>query len=152
MIIKASHPDFVDKELTVRFDGLFFRPSLLCLGRVVPKCVDGKYIVVNDQERKVVVKFRQVFADPIPVLVIESNDFYLLPRLKWYEYALILSPISLLAIGGALGGGVGVVSSYLNGLLYRKNINKPFLRCFLPLLSTFAALLIFVVISIILMP
>ena len=62
----------------------------------------------------------------VPKLSINDSEVLLMRKLVWYEIASSLLPFPLLAVGGALGGGLAGAGFVINLYLLRSGENKGF--------------------------
>lgn len=79
---------------------------------------------------------------PPPFPVIEQPK----TKLTWYQYVWIGWPLILVAVGGAIGGGLGGVAAAINFKVFQKTQN-PVLRYVWTGLISFAAAIIWLIIA-----
>jgi hypothetical protein len=121
MDLPVEHEAFRARRLVVRTAGFFTNPQILVDG----VAATGKrlaYRVRDDAglERSAVLK--PTFLDPIPRLQIDTEAPIQLARpLRWYEWAWMALPVSLLLVGGALGGLLGVTAVLINSRIFRSD-------------------------------
>lgn len=145
MLIDINHQGFIRKKLQVHLKGLFLQPVLLCDGIPVKK-EKKSYVLADDHGNELISKFKIVFGDVIPVLVVGENEIRLLPKLKLHESIFVFLPLGLIAVGGALGGGIGAASYYLNSYIIRKYYNHQVFKYLFPFLITIMSVVLFLVI------
>jgi hypothetical protein len=119
VVYPITYPGLERLNLAVKPAG-FFGPQLLQNG-VALKKQKGCYTVVNSTGQQVSIKLKGRFMDPVPRVVIGSDTIDLAPALKWYEYTWAGFPIILLAVGGALGGGLGAAAAFSNMNTFRSD-------------------------------
>jgi hypothetical protein len=146
MDLAITHPDFVTQRLVLRTAGIFSGAKLLLNDAAVAR-TKGTYLVRNDSGAEATVRLKARIADPIPGVMIDDAPVSLAPPLAWYEYAWIALPLSLLFIGGALGGFTGGVAAYASGHVFRSD-RSPGVKYALSGLISVGAIVFFLVVAV----
>ena len=118
MQIEVQDPAFTTQQLAVETAGIFSGPKLLLNGVPVEKSKEI-YTVANDAGEEVAVKLKYNYFDPIPKIEIGGAVEALADPLAWFEWLWIGLPLLLVAIGGAIGGALGMVAATANGRVFR---------------------------------
>ncbi len=113
-----AHPGFQRHSLSFRPARLFGSSAVLLDG-VPVKRVKGKYIIKNDAGDDVVIQLRPSLIDPVPLVMIGTENVRLVAPLRWFEYAWVGFPVLLVFAGGALGGGIGAFAAFSNSRIFR---------------------------------
>lgn len=116
------HEDFKNNKLSVFVPFSMGSPKLL-LNESLVSGKKNSHSVVDDQGKDCTVLFKFSVFDSVPHVVIGTNKISIAPKLKWYEYGLMMLPFTLVAIGGALGGGLGFVGMRFNNLVVRSDMS-----------------------------
>ncbi len=117
-IFRVSSPDFQNNVLTLEMSSVFKGPILLLNGEVV-SFSKRKAVIKDDSYKDREIYLISNFVN-LPSVKIDSEVFYPLGRLNFFEKILVVLPLGLLVIGGAIGGGLGVGSAYVNIFLMIK--------------------------------
>jgi hypothetical protein len=120
--LRVVHPRFQSKSLMVRPGG-WGAPKLVLNGDVQERS-KGSYQVLDDQGKLAVVKLKSGI-DPIPKLDLDGEILQVARPLAWYEYAWAAWPFGLVAVGGALGGGLGAGAAIVNLKIMRAELSAP---------------------------
>lgn len=112
---QIDSPDFIKNALFVEIPS-FFKGPVLTLNNSSVDLKRGKGSVRDDtwMERKVVLKSQ--FYE-YPWVEIDDKKYYPMGKLGSFEKIFVVLPIGLLAVGGAIGGGLGGLAAYTNSLL-----------------------------------
>ena len=127
MQAEVEHERFQTSNLVVDGIGLTGELRLLVDGMEVEADDDDVYFVEDDAGEAVALEFEKKPFDPVPTLMINGDEYDLLPPLAWYEWAWVGLPFTLVVIGGCLGGAIGGLSFAANTMLFRSSEN-PFLK------------------------
>jgi hypothetical protein len=110
---------FAKRRLSVRLPGLLKGTRLIVDG-VEQTATKGRYQVIDDFDRTRQVVLKHSIFDGLPSVQIDGEKSTpIAPKLKWYEQVWSALPFGLIAIGGALGGGLGFVGLSLNTRIFR---------------------------------
>ena len=132
--------------------GLALRPMGLLTGAAiitdgVPAPRKGRtFTVADNQGAPVTFQLKGNILDPIPAVVVGGQTIRLARPLAWYEYVLIVLPLTLL-VGGILGGLCGGVAALVNARLMR-SAQPAWARYALALLVMIAATLAWLVLAV----
>lgn len=115
---RVDSPDFKSNNLTLEIESFFTGPVLKLNGAAV-KLKRGKASIKDDNwgERTVTVKSS---LHDLPHVIIDEVKYYPMGQLKKIEQAFVVLPLALIAVGGAVGGGLGGLAAYSNSLLMRE--------------------------------
>ena len=84
----------------------------------------GKYFLTDNQGNRVEAKFDMgCYIDPCNAVDINGKKYKIREPLTWYQYAFCGWLISLIFVGGAIGGGLGAASTYFNVHILRSKMN-----------------------------
>lgn len=117
-IFRVSSPDFQNNVLTLDMSSVFKGPKLLLNGEAV-SLSKRKAVIKDDSYTDREILLSSNFLN-LPSIKIGSDVFYPAGKLNFFEIILVVLPLGLLAIGGAIGGGLGVGSAYVNVFLMIK--------------------------------
>ena len=133
MELQIKHDKINSFNVILRTAGIFSGPKLIVDGNII-EGKKNKYELVNGT----MIELKHKFADPIPDVLIDNTKVEIAPRIKGVEYFWAAMPIALLFIGGALGGLLGALATYLNFHIFRntKNIVRKYIFTFLVTIST----------------
>ncbi len=114
----VESPDFKTNILTLEIESFFTGPILKLNGAVV-KLKRGKATIKDDSwgQREVTLKSK---LHDFPTVIIDKVEYFPLGKLSKVDQVFVVLPLGLLAIGGAIGGGLGGVAAYSNSLLMRE--------------------------------
>lgn len=114
----VDSPDFKTNTLTVEIESFFKGPALKLNGAVV-KLKRGKATIKDDSwgQREVTLKTK---LHDLPSVFIDRVEYFPLGRLSKVDQVFVVLPLGLLAVGGAVGGGLGGLAAYSNSLLMRE--------------------------------
>jgi hypothetical protein len=146
MDLLISYPGFEGRNLIVRTQSFLSSARLFIDGAPVRK-EKGRYVLQNNRGQLVEAKLKSNIFDPVPKLQIANETIILAEPLKWYEYIWIALPLVLLAIGGALGGGIGAAAAFTNAMIFR-NQSMTAGKYILTLLITIGAVGLYLVLAI----
>lgn len=107
--------DFKKNVLSIEIHS-FFKGPVLTLNNSSVELKRGKGSVRDDNwgERNVVLK--STFYE-YPWVEVDGVKYYPMGKLGYLEKVFVLLPLGLLAVGGAIGGGLGALAAYTNSLL-----------------------------------
>jgi hypothetical protein len=113
---------FEGRRLVVETAGFFSGPRLLLDGQPAPKGPKrGQLLLRRNDGVDVVAQLRSVFLDPVPQVVVGGQTIKLAEALPWYVWVWCALPVTLLFIGGALGGALGAAAMAINGRVFRSD-------------------------------
>lgn len=140
MEIAVQHDKISSFNVMVRTAGIFTSAKLIINGDII-KGKNNKYELGNGT----VIELKHKFADPIPDVFIDNVKIEIAPAINGFAYIWAALPIVLLFIGGALGGLIGALATYLNFRIFRntKNTAQKYIFTFL---ITLSAVLLFIII------
>ena len=118
-------PGFEGRRLVVQTGGLFSGSKLMIDGRPAPKGPKRRQLLLRrDDGAEVIAQLRTTnFVDPVPQVVIDGQTIALAEPLKWYHWLWAGLPLSLVFIGGLLGGISGGLATYVNGRIFRSDLS-----------------------------
>ncbi len=115
---------FEGRLLFIETAGWFTGPKLLLDGQPAPKGPKrGQLLLRRNDSVDVVAQLRGVIVDPIPQLVVDGKPIKIAEPLPWYVWAWSALPLTLLFLGGALGGGLGALAMTVNGRVFRTDLH-----------------------------
>ncbi len=115
--LPIDYPGF-DGRLALRPAGFWTAAAIICDGAVAPR--KGRTFTVKDSAgQPVLVQLKGFFFDPIPQVLIGGQTIVLARPFAWYEYLLMVLPLVLIPLGGALGGLCGAIAVYVNAQVLR---------------------------------
>lgn len=80
----------------------------------------GSWILRGEGDKWIEVKLKVVLWDPLPTIVLaDGQQIRFAPPLKTGQTVLMLLPMVLVIVGGAIGGGLGALGSLVNGRILR---------------------------------
>ena len=117
---------FQAQQLTLETAGLFSGAKLLLNGQPVPKGAKrGEFIVKRDDGTEVTAKFKPIFLDPVPQIIInDSQTVKVVEPLQWYQWLWAGLPIALIFVGGVLGGLFGFIATTLSIRIFRSEMSS----------------------------
>ena len=117
---------FQAQQLTLETAGLFSGAKLLLNGQPVPKGAKrGEFIVKRDDGTEVTAKFKPIFLDPVPQIIInDSQTVKVVEPLQWYQWSWAGLPLALIFVGGLLGGLIGLISTTLSIRIFRSEMSS----------------------------
>lgn len=125
MRIDVEHPRFEHTGLQLDTGGIFGSPGLFLDGRELQPDDDGTYFVEDGQGEKASIRVKNTAFDPIPRLMIDSDEHTVVEPLRWFEWVWVGIPFILIPIGGCLGGGLGGMALVINATIFRTTDNTP---------------------------
>ena len=117
---------FQAQQLTLETAGLFSGAKLLLNGQPVPKGAKrGEFMVKRDDGTEVTAKFKPIFLDPVPQIIInDSQTVKVVEPLQWYQWLWAGLPIALIFVGGVLGGLFGFIATTLSIRIFRSEMSS----------------------------
>ncbi len=131
-ILKLS--GFEGQNVEFKGKGVFGTPTLYINGQP-QKPVRRRYELRDTQGRLIEVKVKPSYFDIYPKLEVDGKVYATARPFTWYEYIWIGLPLSMIAFGGAIGGGLGGAASYINVYLFRSRLNGVLKYLFAALVS-----------------
>ena len=118
-------PGFEGRRLVVQTGGLFSGPKLMIDGKPAPKGPKRRQLVLRrDDGAEIIAQLRQSnFVDPVPQVIIDGQTITLADPLKWYHWLWAGLPFALVFVGGLLGALAGGLATYVNGRIFRSDLN-----------------------------
>lgn len=109
--------------LSVHWPSLWSKVEIKLDGKLL--AFRGKTALLDAATQKAVNR-KGAFYDPIPKLEFQGVTHEFMTPLTWYDHLFILLPISLLAVGGLVGGILGAIAVIVNGRIIRyfEGINR----------------------------
>lgn len=117
MKIPVTHHKLQPGTVSLQSAGWIRGPQLLVHDQPAQK--QGKQYIVPGRKRKVKIKLKGRFLDPVPNLIINNEKVEVVRSLTWYEYLWMALPILLVFQGGALGGIMGFMAAHTNARIFR---------------------------------
>lgn len=114
---EVSSPEFQKNKLTIEVES-FFKGPVLKLDNKLVTLKRGKAVVKDDLWTDRQIQIVNKFYD-LPSVKIDNIEYFPMGKLKVIEQVVVGLPIGLLAIGGAIGGGLGAFGAYTNSLIMR---------------------------------
>jgi len=125
-----DHPDFKTHKIILIAGSVFRRAKVSQDGTIIPRKLVilkglNKYAVMDDKgnPRELVLKFR--IYDPIPKITMDGIEIIVAKKLKWYEYVWSCLPL-IMVFGGGLGALIGLIASFSNVNVLRKDKPTPY--------------------------
>lgn len=120
-------PGFDLRNIVVQLGGIMSTPKILIDGEPAPKGPKtGQFLLRRNDGAEAIAQLRsRNFLDPIPQIVVDGKTYSLAEPLKWYQWLWGGLPFALAIIGGALGGLFGGIALFVNGRVFRSNLNPP---------------------------
>lgn len=99
--------------------------KLIINGNPAPKGAKrGEMLLQRNDGRQVTAKWRpQGLGLDVPQLEVDGKVINLVAPLKWYQWLWSALPIVLVFVGALLGAVTGLVAFYLNGKIFRSQMN-----------------------------
>ncbi len=121
--LTVSIPGFARQKVEVVPPGFFKGMQILVNGRPAPRGSHrGEYELTNDKGQAVKVTVRnQAFGLDYPQLMVDRKFIDIAPPLKWYWWALAVTPFLMVTFGQALGGLIGLIAVWVNIRLVRQS-------------------------------
>jgi hypothetical protein len=129
MEFTIDHPDFKNNKIVLKTRGVLRGlPKVFQYGTIVPRkwiILKGlnKYAVIDDKGNPRDLILKSHIYDPIPRISIDGLQIIVAKKLKWYEYVWACLPLALVIDGGAIGAAFGLIASFLNVGIFRRE--KP---------------------------
>lgn len=118
-----NHPDFNGCRIQIRIEG-GRKCRVLRNGEPV-ESENGTTFLEDCHGNTRMIAFTYETFSPLPIVHIDNDRFDLVPRLRWYEQLFVILPITLMGIGGAIGGGIAGIAIVLNVRVFQKNLTAP---------------------------
>jgi hypothetical protein len=113
-----TYPGFEGRGLALRPTGLWQGAAILTDGRAAPR--KGRAFTVSDNAgAPVTFQLRGNGLDPVPAVLVGGQTIRLARPFAWYEWVWIVLPLSLVTVGGLIGGLCGGVAMLINARLLR---------------------------------
>ncbi|MGO8673500.1 MAG: hypothetical protein ACLQVD_19330, partial [Capsulimonadaceae bacterium] len=121
-------PGMEGRNVAVAPPTLTLSANLIVDGVVAPYgSGKNQRVLVLNSGQAVVAEFKTQLVDPLPKLAINGTPIVYAPPFAWYDWVVAVLPLSLLFLGGAIGGFVGGLAASINGIILRSSI-PPVLR------------------------
>ena len=137
------------QTVIVRAAGAFAGAQLVMNGQPLIK-QNGVYQLRSNNGSNLAVKVKPRLLDPIPNLEVGGRTIQLMPALEWYQYVWMAIPITLVFMGGALGGLCGGAAAFTSGHIFRSDRSEIAKYGLTGLLSAAAFVTYFVIASVVL--
>ncbi|HEY3798616.1 MAG TPA: hypothetical protein VGL58_09700 [Caulobacteraceae bacterium] len=122
--LPIDYPCFEGRGLALKPVGLWRGAAIVCDGQPLPRKL-RTFTAKNNAGADVVFKLTGIFVDPIPQVQAPDRTIQLAKPFAWYDYVVIVLPLALIGLGGALGGLCGGMAAYTNAQLLRSNLTPP---------------------------
>jgi hypothetical protein len=143
-------PGFEGQQLVVRSAGMWQGPQLLVNGLPATKGQKrGDMLLRTNDGREVIASWKSQFFD-VPQLTVDGQTVKVVEPLKWYQWLWSGLPISLIFVGGMIGGLVGMLGFILNTRIFRSNQSNVVQYLLTGLVSALTVVLYIVLVVIIL--
>lgn len=115
---------FAENQVVIETPGVFSGAKLLLNGQPAPKGEKrGQFVLRRDDGTEVTAKFKGMFLDSIPQVVIDDNEVIkVVEPLKWYQWLWAGLPILLIFMGGFIGAIFGVIATSFSARVYRSDM------------------------------
>jgi hypothetical protein len=115
---------FEGRQLILEASGFFSTAKLWIDGQLAPKGPKrGQFLLRRLDGTEAIAKFRTIFLDPVPQLIIDNDIVKVVEPLKWYQWVWAGLPILLIFVGGALGAILGVLATSFNTRIFRSEMS-----------------------------
>lgn len=104
----------------------WYSPSRLFMdGQPAPKGPKrNQYLITRDDGNKQLVKLKQVLIDPVPQVILDGEVIELVEPLSVLQWIWSAIPILLVFFGGAIGGGIGGATFWINTRIFRSEMSS----------------------------
>lgn len=137
---EVSVPEFQRNKLTVEIESFFKGPVIKLDGKTV-QLKRNKATVKDDLWTDRQIQLVNKFYD-LPSVKVDGVDYFPMGKFKVIEQVVVGLPIGLLAIGGAIGGGLGAFGAYTNSLIMRDFKDESFKKYALCLFTSVVCFII----------
>ena len=139
---------FSENQVVIETPGMFSGAKLLLNGQPAPKGEKrGQFVLRRDDGTEVTAKFKGMFLDSIPQVVIDDKEVIkVVEPLKWYQWVWAGLPILLIFTGGAIGAIFGVIATSISARVYRSEMATA-VQYLLVGVITFVAVMLYLVIA-----
>jgi len=119
-------PGFENRQLIVDAGGFWSGAKLLIDGKPANKGPKrGQLLLRTNDGTEVIAQFKMThFIDPIPQVIINGDKYVVAPTLKWYQWLWSGLPLTMIFMGGFLGGLTGAMALVLNSRIFRSNYSN----------------------------
>jgi hypothetical protein len=123
-------------------------PKLLIDGNPAPQAKkNNQFIVKDDKGVEILVELKtNNFFDSVPAVIVNGSTIKVTNDLAWYEYVAIASPLILVGLGGAIGGGIGGAAVFVNRSVMRSEMD-PALRYLVTFGMAIASFLLWLIVA-----
>ena|SRR5690606_10634191 len=114
-------PDFPDSVFEIETSIWSGKPVIYRDGAILPRSKeDGEpFLIVDAAGQDTRAYPKMTILDLIPALEINGITYQTVEKLTWYQYIIALLPMTMIIVGGLLGGVIGAVASLFNLQLFR---------------------------------
>jgi hypothetical protein len=84
----------------------------------------NQYLITRDDGNKQLVKLKQVLIDPVPQVILDGEVIELVEPLSVLQWIWSAIPILLVFFGGAIGGGIGGATFWINTRIFRSEMSS----------------------------
>jgi hypothetical protein len=138
---------FEGRQLFVDTPGWFGGPRLTIDGKQAPRGPKRNYYLLQRNDGiEQTVQLRQVFIDPIPQVIVAGKVIQLAEPLSLLQWIWSGLPLILLFLGGAIGGGIGGATFWVNTRIFRSEMS-PIEQFILAGLACAIALFVYLILS-----
>ncbi|RYG73163.1 hypothetical protein EON80_03520 [bacterium] len=143
-------PGFEGREIVANTNALTGRNVLTIDGQpAVAASKRGQLLLQRPDGREATAYFKPAFPDTVPILMVDEQPIRLVRALEWYELVWACFPLTLLIIGGMVGGLLGAIAATINTRILRSNIPVG-VRYVSSGAITFVAVLLYVLVAVML--
>jgi tetratricopeptide (TPR) repeat protein len=144
MVVPLFLTDFEERNLAVIGCGIFRGPRLVVDGRV-REPNGGKYVLLDNNKKVVVLRLKRRFLDPIPDVEVHGETEEIVPAFRWYEHFWMSISGFLIYFNVPLGVLSALGAYWLNTKAFR-SYHATWLKYFATgLISAFAVIFFMVV-------
>lgn len=146
MSITVSLEGFEGQNIEVK-NSFWTGPKLFVNGNPAPRGDKrGEMALQRNDGRQAVARWKpQILGLDVPQLLVDGKTVNLVEPLKWYQWLWSALPIVLVFIGGMWGAICGLVAFYLNGKVFRSQMNSVLKYVVTGVVSVVAVALYFIV-------
>lgn len=145
MSITVNLEGFEGQNIEVK-NSFWTGPKLFVNGNPAPRGSKRGEMALqrNDGRQTVAIWKPQILGLDVPQLIVDGKAVNLVEPLKWYQWLWSALPIVLVFIGGMLGAICGLVAFYLNGKVFRSQMNSVLKYVVTGLVSVVAVVIYFI--------
>ncbi|PKO13396.1 MAG: hypothetical protein CVU39_19530 [Chloroflexi bacterium HGW-Chloroflexi-10] len=124
MNYKVSIEGFEGQDIELKYS-MWTGAKLLVNGKLAPKGMKrGEMQLKRNDGFPVTATFKPNFLGlDAPNLFVDGKTIVVAESFKWYQWIWIILPVSLVFVGGLLGGLIGATGFILNSKIFRTDVN-----------------------------